>query len=64
MKVDEGGSTLMEIEGKRRLMGVDDRGWRLMQSEGNGEWTKMDDIDTRSAWLAVFLQKAQSHSCK
>ena len=25
-QVDEGGSTLMEIEGKRRLMGLDDRG--------------------------------------
>ena len=28
------------------------------------KWTKMDDIDTRSARLAEFFQKAQSHSCK
>ena len=28
------------------------------------KWTKMDDVDTRSARLAVFFQKAQSHSCK
>ena len=46
MKVGEGGSTLMEIDnegdpkGKRRLMGVDDRGW--MANGGRWKWMKVE----------------------
>ena len=48
-----------------KKMRVEEDKWkRKEESEGNGEWTKMDDIDMRSARLAVFFQKAQSHSCK
>ena len=46
-------------------MRVEEGKWkREEESEGNVDWTKMNDIDTRSARLAVFFENAQSHSCK
>ena len=72
MKVDEGGSTLMEIEGKRRLMGIDDRGWRLREvhevDEGESRWKEDEMNELEWRWIKINegdwrLMEAKSESC-